>query len=195
MTDTDETREFEAEWLQRRIESAKRSIPARFAGVEVMPEVREWAQALAAGTAGNLVLMGPTGRGKTAQAWAAILAATEAGWRPAPDVKRYIWCHAVQLADALRPSDNSDQIIRDLCRAQLLVIDDFGAARLTEWQIERLAFIVDARWQRSLPVLLTTNQPDLKKLLDDRIASRLQQGATAVQLLGPDHRRERPQAG
>jgi hypothetical protein len=52
--------------------------------------------------------------------------------------------------------------------------------------------IADYRWGHALPIIITTNVPDLRKMLGERIASRLVEGITIVKLTGADRRRNRP---
>ena len=49
---------------------------------------------------------------------------------------------------------------RRLCSVDLLVLDDLGAEKQTEWVLEQLYSIVNERWQDRRLVVVTTNIPD-----------------------------------
>ncbi|MBP9041487.1 MAG: ATP-binding protein, partial [Anaerolineaceae bacterium] len=76
----------------------------------------------------------------------------------------------------------------ELRNAGLLVLDDLGAQNSTKWAGEKLFQIVDYRYARKLPTVVTTNL-DLEEL-DDRIRSRLQDPdlVTRVRITAPDYR-------
>src|ERR687898_886218 len=56
--------------------------------------------------------------------------------------------------------DNYLAFFRRLCSVDLLVLDDLGAEKQTEWVLEQLYSIVNERWQDRRSVVVTTNIPD-----------------------------------
>ena len=50
-----------------------------------------------------------------------------------------------------------DKLITQLNRAKLLIIDDLGAERGTDFALEKVYNIVDSRYRAKKPVILTTN--------------------------------------
>ncbi|HPS41710.1 MAG TPA: ATP-binding protein, partial [Anaerolineaceae bacterium] len=70
----------------------------------------------------------------------------------------------------------------------LLVLDDLGSQNSTKWAAEKLFQIVDYRYSRKLPSVVTTNL-EIEDL-DDRIRSRLQDPdlVTRVKVTAPDYR-------
>jgi DNA replication protein DnaC len=74
----------------------------------------------------------------------------------------------------------------------LLVIDDLGAEKGTEWVVEQLYRIVDYRYRMCLPLVVTTNLSgrEIRDRFGDRILSRLVEACTAVKLTGDDKRSE-----
>jgi len=82
------------------------------------------------------------------------------------------------------------EIIDQLTTVPFLVIDDFGVQRNTEWEIEMLYNLVDARYEEERVTLITTNKrlDDIRPLADGRIYSRLIEMCYIVQFQGPDYR-------
>jgi DNA replication protein DnaC len=102
---------------------------------------------------------GPVGTGKTSIAILVAKAAKEAGRSyavyPVPRL----------LAEIKRTFDRdaSDSYLgffRRLCSVDLLVLDDLGAEKQTEWVLEQLYSIVNERWQDRRSIVVTTNIPD-----------------------------------
>lgn len=54
-------------------------------------------------------------------------------------------------------SDEKNTFISDLMKYSLLVIDDFGIERNTEYAIEQVFNIIDERYKARLPLIITTN--------------------------------------
>jgi DNA replication protein DnaC len=180
-----------------------RFIPQRFREPIVMPEaVTEWAQRGA--KAEGLYLAGQVGTGKTHTAWMAVAAwclAASVPPRPAGYAPEYvggnrhgasvIFARMVDLLDDFRPGDASVQHVRDCQNAKLLVIDDLGAEKPSEWTQERLYSVVDHRYVNCLPLIVTGNLPPAKlaEQTGDRVASRLAEMCTVVPMTGTDRRR------
>jgi DNA replication protein DnaC len=102
---------------------------------------------------------GPVGTGKTSLAILLAKAAKQAGRSyavyPVPRL----------LAEIKRTFDRdaSDSYLgffRRLCSVDLLVLDDLGAEKQTEWVLEQLYSIVNERWQDRRSIVVTTNIPD-----------------------------------
>ncbi len=144
------------------------------------------AQQFAGSPRGWLVLMGSYGCGKTHLAAAVANACVEFGMNT-------IFLTVPDLLDWLRfsydaPDTSFEERFDELRNAGLLVLDDLGAQNSTKWAVEKLFQIVDYRYARKLPTVVTTNL-DLEDL-DDRIRSRLQDPdlVTRVQITAPDYR-------
>ena len=102
---------------------------------------------------------GPVGTGKTSLAVLVAKAARDAGrsfaMYPVP----------LLLAEIKRTydrdsGDNYLAFFRRLCSVDLLVLDDLGAEKQTEWVLEQLYSIVNERWQDRSTIVVTTNLPD-----------------------------------
>jgi len=177
-------------------------VPPRFRKeINIPDQVTAWAEAGRA--AGGLYLAGPVGTGKTHVGFAALAAwcrVTETEPQPARtdiwDTVRYgPTVHAVRattLLDQLRPGlTDTRQAIEDCQNARLLFIDDMGAEKPSEWTQEKLYEVIDERYARCLPLIVTSNLPprSLAEHVGERTASRLAEMCTLVPLTGPDRRR------
>jgi DNA replication protein DnaC len=81
--------------------------------------------------------------------------------------------------------------VYDLCeQVDLLVLDDLGGGKTTDWTADTLYRLVDTRWAYQRPIIATTNltAPDLREAVGARVASRLAAGVQ-VALKGDDRRR------
>ena len=82
------------------------------------------------------------------------------------------------------------QILEELCNMPYLVLDDFGIQRGTEWEMEMLYELVDARYSEERFTVVTTNQPleEIRGLSSGRIYSRLAEMCRFVAMGGGDYR-------
>lgn len=169
----------------------RRAVPERFrvartddleADDPCRAELEEWASG-APGPSTNLVLLGPVGVGKTHAGVGALRICHEHG-------RTVQFAPIVEALDALRPGGPPDAFGR-MCAVGVLMLDDLGAERPTDWTAERLYGIVNARWLHKRPIIVTTNVPpaDLEASLDPRLYSRLVHDATPVRFDGTDRRR------
>jgi len=81
-------------------------------------------------------------------------------------------------------------IIDELCNIPFLVLDDFGIQRGTDWEMEMLYELVDARYSEKRFTVITTNQDldEIKNLSGGRIYSRLVEMCYLVPMEGVDFR-------
>jgi DNA replication protein DnaC len=144
------------------------------------------AQQFAANPRGWLLLMGSYGCGKTHLAAAVANTCVEFGMQT-------IFLTVPDLLDWLRYSydatdDTFERRFEELKNINLLVLDDLGAHNSTNWAAEKLFQIMDYRYLRKLPTVVTSNL-ELEDL-DDRVRSRLQDPdlVTCVRISAPDYR-------
>lgn len=134
-------------------------------------------------------LWGLPGRGKTYAAAAAVRMAVMAGWDA-----RLVTAKA--LLDAVKAEwDGGEKgTIYRAERYRLLALDDLGVERPTEWAMETITGLIDARVASGLPTIVTSNF-SLGELRDRwggmpgmRIASRLGGACERIQMGGGDRR-------
>ena len=78
-----------------------------------------------------------------------------------------------------------------LAAVDLLHVDDVGAERTSDWVLEQLYAIVNARYEDERSVTITTNleRDELVEQIRERTVSRLEEMCTLVPLYGEDARR------
>lgn len=91
-------------------------------------------------------------------------------------------------------SEDDSALIARLNRAKLLIIDDLGAERSTDYALEKVYDIVDSRYRAKLPIILTTNlsMTELKESTDiryTRIYDRIFEMCYPMQLKGQSWRK------
>lgn len=175
-----------AERRERLVANLLRNRPALMAAEgDLDPRLTEWALRLAGGWKQNLVLTGPVGSGKTWALWKAAETAVRTGYEGL-----VVIVTAGQFRRVIAPATADQAELARYFAAGLLMIDDLGTFRLSEWDLDNLGELIDARWSHHLPTAVTSNKNDLGALLGPRIASRLQHGALIVPIDGTDRRRQ-----
>jgi len=123
----------------------------------------------------GLLFMGTTGCGKTHLAIGILKATIEKGYTG-------YYCNVIDFFTRLRDTFRGDteydemDMLDKISKVDMLVLDDLGAEKSTDWVRDRIYAIVNARYEQNLPVLVTTNKMDLAELEDHvgkRIVSRL----------------------
>lgn len=136
----------------------------------------------------SLLLLGPTGTGKTYEAYGAMRLISACGIASAWQV-----ISAADLYARLRPRHrvDSEAEFRAVVDAPLLAVDDLGAAKTSEW-VEEINFrLINHRYEREMPTLFTSNiaPTQLAESLGERVTSRLIEMTSRVVIEGPDRRR------
>ena len=92
-------------------------------------------------------------------------------------------------------SEDRYKYISDFSKFPLLIIDDLGVERSTEYVREQIFAIIDERYKANLPLIVTTNLTiyelsDPKDVADARIYSRLLEMCAPIQIRGSDRRQK-----
>ncbi len=101
---------------------------------------------------------------------------------------------AAVLNDLTVRTDGRNEYIARLCRAMLLIIDDFGMERGTEYGLEQVYNVIDSRYRSRRPLIVTTNIPlhDLQHPQDTphaRIYDRLLEMCAPIRFSGENFRK------
>jgi DNA replication protein DnaC len=85
----------------------------------------------------------------------------------------------------------ADLIEREYAEVDVLVIDDFGVQRDSEWELETLYNLVDARYEALKFTIFTSNinpNNSLKDKSNGRILSRIKEMCSIMEVSGADYR-------
>ena len=107
--------------------------------------------------------------------------------------------HMTNFAHILNEMNNSfsgrNEVVDRLCRYPLLIIDDFGMERSTEYALEQIYNIVDSRYRSRKPLIVTTNltSDEIRHPQDTahaRIYDRLLEMCVPISCIGVSFRKE-----
>jgi len=142
---------------------------------ELQEEMRQYVLHFSVDTADGYQLFGSHGTGKSHLAVAIMR-----GLLHQRRIRTARFCFIPSLLDQLRNSYDWPGPRREAFRAELetcdlLVLDDLGAERTTDWVREQLGVLINARWSNSRPVLVTANHnlDHYQGVLGERAYSRL----------------------
>jgi DNA replication protein DnaC len=159
-------------------------IPARYAHARLgdlegdLAAVKEW------GGDSDVLLLGNVGAGKTHAAVALAREVYDQGveimFRP-----------ALGLVEDLKP-DGDPRALERASKAGLLILDDLGTERRTDFAADRISLLLVTRYDDCLPTIVTSNlSPEvLERQVGERIWSRLYHDSLRVKTAGSDRRRE-----
>jgi DNA replication protein DnaC len=138
----------------------------------------------------GLWFYGSVGTGKTTLAMLVSRSALDAG----RSVAIYSLPRLLAEIRATFESDSEGSYVDFLDRlaaVDLLHVDDVGAERTSDWVLEQLYAIVNARYEDERSVIITTNleRDALVEQIKERTVSRLEEMCTLVPLYGEDARR------
>ncbi len=136
----------------------------------------------------GLWFMGPVGTGKTTLAMLVSKAALRAG--------RSVAIYSLpRLLNEIRDTHRTDRshldLLDRLTAVDLLHVDDVGAERTTDWVLEELYSIVNARYEDERSMVITTNIDDREALCEQisaRTVSRLTEMCEELPVVGHDRR-------
>ena len=151
----------------------------------------------------GVCLIGPHGIGKTHLAVAALRVALARGYQG-------VFYEVSDLLRLIRSTYNpvtktaEMDILQPLLTAQLLILDDVGKEKTSEWVEETMTFIVNSRYNQRLITIFTSNYddtPDLEALdslrirVGSRMYSRMHEMCEFIDYGGADYRLLPPNGG
>lgn len=161
------------------------------------------------GPPSGVLMAGSIGTGKTHLAASLARRVAERGFQP-------LFVDVRELLARLRRSYDRDatetesQIMGPTWAADLVVIDELGATRPSDWAFETIELLIGGLYNRMIPTIVTTNltnqppgggeptgyqraarQDTLGDRIGARMFSRLQQMCKPIEMTGPDFRRKK----
>ena len=148
----------------------------------------------------NVLLIGNSGTGKTHLAVAAMQQIMR---EKVPAVRgRFadFTSLVLEMQMTFDGSGSSREILQPLIEADLLVLDELGAGKTTQWVMDLLYYLVNTRYLEERVTIFTTNFSDFPKRTGEesltdrvspRIRSRLFEMCRRLELRGRDYRAER----
>ena len=151
----------------------------------------------------GLLIIGPPGIGKTHLAISTLKQAIRGtGARARYYDTRSLLTQIRSTYNSMTRTAEMD-VIRPVMNAELLILDDLGAERLTDWVEETMNVIVNSRYNAKLPTIFTSNYEDIPGSEDMssllvrvgfRLHSRLREMCEFLEYDGPDYRDLPPNA-
>lgn len=137
----------------------------------------------------GLILWGSVGTGKS------YLAGCIANALMEKEISVCMTNFALILNDLAASFEGRNEYISRLCRYPLLILDDFGMERGTEYGLEQVFNVIDSRYRSGKPLIVTTNLTldDLHNPEDtahSRIYDRLLSMCVPVRFTGDNFRQE-----
>ncbi|HEV2744677.1 MAG TPA: ATP-binding protein [Rubrobacter sp.] len=162
--------------------------PAAARAMEKVQEyLKDWEENRSTGH--GLYFVGDVGTGKTHLAVAVMNELMARKRVPA------LFVTVPELLDNMRgtyndPGRDIDEWMDSVKNADLLLLDDLGAERASDWVRERIFVIVNHRYREELPTIFTSNvgPKDLAAQLGERTASRIISMCDWISLEGEDYR-------
>lgn len=96
-----------------------------------------------------------------------------------------------EIRNEYRDSNFSYDTMGDLLKSpDILLLDDIGAEKLTDWVIETFYLLINQRYENMLPTIFTSNFQikDLAERIGDRSTSRIMEMCDIVELDNKDRR-------
>lgn len=147
----------------------------------------------------SVLIYGPCGTGKThlaiglAKKWATfntvefegkkVIRKGEVQFMPAVEF-------FLELKQTFNGEGSEEEIIKHYASSGLLVIDDLGSEKISDWSRQMLYVLIDRRYRNCRQTIITTNltPKNISEKIDDRIMSRISEMGRIVKLDGEDKR-------
>jgi DNA replication protein DnaC len=91
-----------------------------------------------------------------------------------------------------KQKESEREIMDALLHCDLLVLDDIGSEKVTDWVLEVMFRIIDGRYRKKKPIIYTSNfkPSELKDQLNERIYDRMVETSIIIENKGTSYRRE-----
>jgi|TARA_Y100000034_G_scaffold47492_1_gene58474 DNA replication protein DnaC len=161
----------------------------------------------------GLYMFGSCGVGKTHIAWSLFKHKTEQRFSEAREylgkkgnegrhvsvrsnIQVYSWVEVLRLLrDSMinKEKYRGAYSIEEDFDPQILILDDVGSEKASDWTIETLYYLINKRYEEKKPTIITSNLPlsELADKVGDRITSRIAEMCEIVRLEGKDKRLEK----
>ncbi len=103
----------------------------------------------------------------------------------------------IDIKTTFGTSESTSKFLEDIMETPLLLLDDIGAGRNTDWAKDILSTIVNYRYTKELPTIITTNlrfdistSESFAVNFDDRTESRIYEMCDILKMDGIDRRRD-----
>ena len=172
-------RQADEEWMAAKADVLLSRLPIRYRNATPRHDLStRWLARYAQGDMINLAILGPSRVGKS--------------WEAAAIARILLLEHRVpatfeevpEILKRLRPNADGASDIGHYQLAPVLILDDLGAEKRTEWTDEQLYLIADFRAKRNLPTIVTSNlsQKGMEDTYGPRVCGRLFEGAAKLEI-------------
>lgn len=111
-------------------------------------------------TGTGLLLTGTYGTGKTHLAAAICHELIRNNYQPIFGTMISLLGNIKSTYNDERAEETENQILNKYINCDLLIIDDLGKERPTEWALEKLYYVINSRYEDCKPIVITTNYAD-----------------------------------
>ena len=135
---------------------------------------KQYAEDFSPGITKGLIFQGRAGSGKTSLVAAIAHEIIEQKMIPIRFIEAFDLLLNIRKAYSTKTCEELD-LIEKFSKCQLLVIDDLGTEKNTDWVQQIFYKIINDRYKLELPTIITTNLTleELEKRLDERVTSRI----------------------